>query len=158
MGTKNELTVKMLGDTEIVMSRVFDAPRQLVFEAHSSCEHVSQWWGQRDSKLSCEMDFREGGGYRFVQHAQDGSEYAFRGEYREIKPFERLVQTFEFEAMPGHIAVETLVFEEHGGKTTVTSTTDYGTKEDRDGIVATGMESGAAESYNRLEEYLLSQR
>ncbi|GIH04251.1 ATPase [Rhizocola hellebori] len=155
MGTKNELTVTMQGDTEIVMTRVFDAPRQAVFEAHSSCEHITQWWGQPGDKLGCEMDFREGGRYRFVQHKQDGSELAFRGEYREIKPFELLVQTFEFEGMPGHIAVERLVFEEHDGKTTVISTTDYGTTEDRDGIVASGMETGAAQAYNQLEEYLL---
>jgi uncharacterized protein YndB with AHSA1/START domain len=103
------------------------------------------------------MDFREGGGYRFVEHSPDG-EFAFRGEYREIKPFERLVQTFEFEGMPGHVAVETLVFEEHEGKTTITSTTDYGIKEDRDGIVASGMESGAAEAYDQLEENLLGRR
>ncbi len=158
MGTDNKLTVTMQGETEIVMSRVFDAPRQAVFEAHSSCEHIVHWWGQPDSKLSCEMDFREGGGYRFVQHAPDGAELAFRGEYREIKPYERLVQTFEFEQMPGHIAVETLVFTEEEGKTTVTSTTDYGTREDRDGIVASGMETGAAQAYDQLEEYLLSRR
>ncbi len=158
MGTKHELIVSLKGETEIVMTRVFDAPRQLVFEAHSSCEHVQHWWGQSDSKLSCEMDFRPGGHYRFVQHAEDGSEYAFRGEYRQIEPHELIVQTFEFEGMPGHIAVETLTFEEHGGKTTVTSRTDYGTAEDRAGMIASGMETGAAESYNRLEEYLASQR
>jgi uncharacterized protein YndB with AHSA1/START domain len=155
MGTKNELTVTLQGETEIVMSRVFDAPRQLVFEAHSACEHVTQWWGERASNLSCEMDFREGGTYRFVQQAPDGSEYAFRGEYRQIKPYELLVQTFEFEGMPGQIALETLVFEENDGQTTITSTTDYMTKDGRDGMVASGMEAGAAESYNRLEEYLL---
>jgi uncharacterized protein YndB with AHSA1/START domain len=158
MSTKNELIVKLQGDTEIVMTRIFDAPREAVFEAHSSCEHTTQWWGQPGSTLSCEMDFREGGSYRFVQRGSDGVELAFRGEYRTIKPPELLVQTFEFEGMPGHIAVETLVFEEHDGKTTIISTTDYGTAEDRDGMVATGMEAGAAQAYNQLEEYLLGRR
>jgi uncharacterized protein YndB with AHSA1/START domain len=153
MGEKGngELTVTLPSDREIVMTRVFDAPRASVFEAHSKCEHIKRWWG---SNLTCEMDFRPGGTYRFVQHAPDGGEHAFRGEYREIVAPERIVQTFEFEGMPGHVAVETLTFDEQDGKTTLTSTSVYQSVEDRDGIIATGMESGAAESLDRLADLL----
>ena len=147
------LTVTLPSDLEIKMVRVFDAPRALVFEAHAKCEHVKQWWG-RGNPLDCEMDFRPGGTYRFVEHAPDGEQYAFRGEFREIQAPERIVQTFEFEGMPGHVCVETLELTEEGGKTTVTSVTRFDTKEDRDGMVASGMEQGARESYDALATYL----
>jgi uncharacterized protein YndB with AHSA1/START domain len=149
----DNLTVTLPSDLEIKMVRVFDAPRTLVFEAHAKCEHVKQWWG-RGNPVDCEMDFRPGGTYRFVEHAPDGEQYAFRGEYREIQAPERIVQTFEFEGMPGHVCVETLELTEEGGKTTVTSVTRFDTKEDRDGMVASGMEHGARESYDILAAYL----
>ena len=147
-----KLTVTLPSDLEVKMVRVFDAPRALVFEAHAKCEHVKHWWG-RGNPLDCEMDFRSGGGWRFVEHAPDG-EYAFRGEFREIQAPERIVQTFEFEGMPGHVCVETLELTEEGGRTTVTSVTRFDTKEDRDGMVASGMADGAAESYDSLAVYL----
>jgi uncharacterized protein YndB with AHSA1/START domain len=148
------LVVTFPSDVEIKMVRVFDAPRELVFEAHTSCEHVTRWWGQRASKLTCEMDFRPGGSYRFVDHSGDGREDAFRGEYREIVAPEKIVQTFEYEPMAGHIVEETLLFSEEDGKTVLTNLSVYPSKEDRDGMVASGMESGAAESLDQLEEYL----
>jgi uncharacterized protein YndB with AHSA1/START domain len=150
------LTVTTPSDLEIVMTRVFDAPRALVFEAHSKREHVTKWWG-RGNPLDCEMDFRPGGSYRFVEHADDG-EWAFRGEYREIVAPERIVQTFEFEGMPGHVSVETLTFEEHDGKTILTSTTRFDSVEDRDGMLQSGMEQGAAESMDKLDELLATLR
>lgn len=149
----DSLTVTLPSDLEIKMVRVFEAPRELVFEAHSTCEHVKHWWG-RGNPLDCEMDFRPGGSYRFVEHAPDGQQYAFRGEYREIQAPERIVQTFEFEGMPGQVCVETLELTEEGGKTTVTSTTRFDTKEERDGMVSSGMEDGARESYEALAAYL----
>ncbi|GAA4726088.1 SRPBCC family protein [Phytohabitans rumicis] len=148
----DNLTVTLPSDLEIKMVRVFDAPRELVFEAHAKVEHVKHWWG-RGNPLDCEMDFRPGGTYRFVEHAPDG-DYAFRGEYREIRAPELIVQTFEFEGMPGHVCVETLELTEEGGKTTVTSVTRFDTKEDRDGMVSSGMEVGARESYEALAAYL----
>jgi uncharacterized protein YndB with AHSA1/START domain len=147
------LTVTMPSDLEIRMERVFDAPRELVFEAHSKCEHVKHWWG-RGNPLDCEMEFRQGGKWRFVEHAPDGESYAFRGEYREILAPERIVWTFEFEGMPGQICVETLQLTEDGGKTTVTSVTRFDTKEARDGMAASGMADGAEQSYAALEAYL----
>jgi uncharacterized protein YndB with AHSA1/START domain len=149
----DDLTVTLPSDLEIKMVRVFDAPRALVFEAHTACEHLRHWWG-RGNPLDCELDFRPGGRYRFVEHAPDGELYAFRGEYREIRAPERIVQTFEFEGMPGHVCVETLELTEDGGRTTVTSVTRFDTKEERDGMVASGMETGARESYEALAAYL----
>lgn len=147
-----ELTVTMPSDVEVTMVRVFDAPRELVFAAHARCEHLKHWWG-RGNPLDCEMDFRPGGRYRFVEHAPDGR-HAFHGEYLEIKEPERIVQTFEYEGMPGHVCVETLELTEEDGRTTVTSVTRFDTKEERDGMVASGMEVGARESYDALDTYL----
>jgi uncharacterized protein YndB with AHSA1/START domain len=149
----DKLTVTLPSDLEVKMVRVFDAPRSLVFETHAKCEHIQHWWG-RGNQIDCEMDFRPGGTWRFVEHAPDGEQYAFRGEYREIQAPERIVQTFEFEAMPGHVCVETLELTEEGGKTTVTSVTRFDTKEDRDGMVASGMADGAGQSYDALAGYL----
>ena len=151
----HELKVTTPSDREIVLTRVFDAPREVVFEAHSSCEHMSKWWGPRKYEFaSCEIDFRQGGEWRIVHRGPDGEEYGFHGEYREIVPPERIVWTFEFEGMPGHVSVETLSLEEHDGKTTLTATSVYDTVEERDGMLESGMESGAAESMDRLDEYL----
>jgi uncharacterized protein YndB with AHSA1/START domain len=148
------VTVTLPSDLEIVMTRVLDAPRELVFEALTTCEHVKRWWGPRNTELDCELDFRPGGSYRYVQRTPDGQEFAFRGEIREVDPPRRVVQTFEFELMPGHVAVETMTLDEQDGKTTITSRALYQSKEDRDGIIASGMEAGAAESYDRLAELL----
>jgi uncharacterized protein YndB with AHSA1/START domain len=155
-GSGNKLEVTTPSDREIVMTRVFDAPRDLVFEAHSSCEHLSHWWGPRKYEIeSCDVDFRPGGAWRVVHRTPDGvEEHGFRGEYREIVPPERIVWTFEWEGLPGHISVETLTLEEHDGKTTLTSTAVFDTVEDRDGMLQSGMEEGAAETMDRLDEYL----
>jgi uncharacterized protein YndB with AHSA1/START domain len=148
------LTLTTPSDREIVMTRVFDAPRDLVFEAHSSCEHLSNWWGPRKYEVAdCDVDFRPGGAWRMV-HRAPGEEHGFRGEFREIVRPERIVWTFEYEGMPGHVSVETLTLEEHDGKTTVTATSVFDSVQDRDGMLTSGMESGAAESYDRLDEYL----
>jgi uncharacterized protein YndB with AHSA1/START domain len=153
-----QLTVTTPTDREIVMTRILDAPRDLVFEAHSSCEHMPHWWGPRRYEIaSCEMDFRPGGAWRIV-HRGEGQEFGFRGEFREIRRPELITWTFEFEGMPGHVSVQTLTLEEHDGKTTLTSRVLFDSIEDRDGMINSGMESGAAESMDRLEEYLLELR
>ena len=151
------LTVNLKSDLEVELTRVFNAPRRLVFEAHSKPEHMQRWWGPRGTTMvSCEMDFRAGGRWRYVLRKANGKEYAFRGEYREIAPPERLVQTFEFEGMPGAITVEELVFTEHDGKTTLSVTSRLNSIEARDSMLQSGMEKGAAETYDRLEELLRS--
>jgi uncharacterized protein YndB with AHSA1/START domain len=151
----HELTVTTPSDREIVSTRVFDAPRELVFDAHSSCEHMSHWWGPRRYEVaSCDMDFRPGGRWRIVHRGADGEIPAFRGEFREIVRPQRIVWTFEWEGMPGHVSVGTVELEEHDGKTMLTTTSVFDTVEDRDGMLHSGMEEGAAESYERLDEYL----
>lgn len=150
------MTLTLKSDLEIELTRVFNAPRRLVFEAHSKPEHVRQWWGRKGATLTtCDMDFRPGGRWRYVMRKANGKEYAFRGEYREIIPPERLVQTFEVEGMPG-TGLETLIFTEHDGKTTLTTTSRFDSREARDGVIESGMEIGAAELYDRLEEHLRS--
>ncbi len=151
--SRNRLVTTTPSDREIVMTRVFDAPRDLVFEAHTSCEHMSNWWGPRKYEVvDCEIDFRPGGTWRVVHRGPDGDETTFFGEYLEIVRPERIVWTFGFEDNPG--GPETYTFEEHDGKTTVTSSAVFPSKEMRDEVLGSGMESGAIETYERLDEYL----
>jgi uncharacterized protein YndB with AHSA1/START domain len=148
-----ELTLP--SDREILLTRVFDAPRDLVFEAYSKPEHVRRWWGPARYELTvCEMDFRPGGTWRFVQRDRDGSEHGFHGEYREIVRPERLVYTFEYEGAPGHVSVETITLDERDGRTTASSLAVFDTPQARDAMLRSGMESGAAETNDRLAEYL----
>lgn len=98
--TSGEMTLTMPSDPEIVLTRVFDPPRELVFETHSKPEHVAQWWGPRGTTLPvCEMDFRPGGAWRFVVRGPDGEDSPFKGVYREIVPPERLAQTFIYDVV-----------------------------------------------------------
>jgi uncharacterized protein YndB with AHSA1/START domain len=150
-----KMTLTVRSDREVELRRVFDAPRRLVWEALSKPEHIPHWWGLRAHTMtSCRMDFRPGGSWRFVTRDADGNEYAFRGEYRQIVPGERIVQTFEFEGMPGQVSVETMTLEERDGRTTLTVLGAVDSVEERDGMLQSGMADGAAETYDRLEEYL----
>jgi uncharacterized protein YndB with AHSA1/START domain len=150
-----KLVVTLPSDREIRLTRTFDAPRALVFEAFTKAEHVARWWGLPGDELVIDaFDARPGGRWRFVSRGADGSENGFRGEIREIVPNERIVQTFEWEGLPGHVSVETMTFEERDGKTTIVGTSRFDSVEDRDGMLQSGMEGGAAESYHRLEELL----
>ncbi len=149
--------VTLPSEREIVMTRVFNAPRELVFRAHTDPKLIAQWWGLRSyTTIVDKMDVRPGGAWRFVQRRADGSEEGFRGEFREIVPPERFTWTFEWEGAPGHVGLETYTFEEHAGKTTLTATSVFNTPEERDGVIASGMEAGANESADRLEELLAS--
>jgi uncharacterized protein YndB with AHSA1/START domain len=151
--TEKTMDVQVLGDLEIVMTRAFDAPLDLVWEVHTKAEHLKKWWA-RGHEMDAELDFRPGGKWRFVEHGPDGEEWAFRGEIREIVPRELIEQTFEWEGLPGHISVERLVFAEKDGKTVRTGTSTFANREDRDGMLQSGMETGANESYRALEAYL----
>jgi len=149
------LTLTLVSDTEIVMTRQFDAPRALVFLAHSSCEHVREWFGRRqDTMPSCEIDFRPGGKWRFVNRDDEGNELTFFGEYLEIVEPERITWTFGFEDMTSEPSVETLTLEEHDGRTTLTAHADYGSLAARDAMIESGMEHGASETWDRLAEHL----
>lgn len=144
-------------ELEIQITRAFRAPRSLVFAVMSHPDHVARWWGPRSMTcVSCQMDFRVGGRYRFVLRGPDGNDYGFRGEYREIVPPERIVSTFEFEGLPGHGSVETMTLVEEEGVTLLTTRCLYQSTADRDGHLHSGMESGARESHARLEELLAS--
>jgi len=151
------LTVTTPSDTEVVLTRVFNAPRTLVFDAHTKPEHVKRWFGLRGSTVPvCDIDFRVGGAYRFVLREADGSEMPIRGIYREIVAPERLVYTEIFEQFEeiGGVPLVNITLEERDGKTTLTSTTLYDSKEIRDAVIGSGMEEGAAETYDRLAELL----
>ena len=157
---KNKLTVAANGERELVMRRTFDAPRHLVFDAFSKPELVRQWllgppgW----SMPVCEIDFRVGGKYRYVwRHDRNGNEMGMGGVYREIVTPERIVNTETFDEpwYPGE-AVGTLVLTEESGKTKVTQTVRYASREARDGVLQSPMESGVAASYDRLENLLVT--
>ena len=150
--TGNRIITTRPSDTELVMTRVFDAPRELVFEAHTSCEHFVHWWGpQKYDVADCDIDFGVGGTWRIVIRSQD-NEVTFFGDYLEIEAPERFVWTFGFNDDPG--GPETYTFEEHDGKTTITSRAVFPSKEALEEMMATGMEDGANELYERLDDYL----
>jgi uncharacterized protein YndB with AHSA1/START domain len=141
-------------DREIRTERIFNAPRERVFAAMTDPELIPKWWGPREMDTVVDvMDVRPGGQWRFV-HTAYGQETAFRGTYREITPPERIVQTFEWEGMPGHVLVETATLEDLGDRTKLTTVSLFHTTEERDGMLASGMESGLSESHQRLDEVL----
>jgi uncharacterized protein YndB with AHSA1/START domain len=156
MQTTGTLRVETRGDREIVMTRVFEAPAALVFDAFSRPELLAQWFGPRGWSLSaCEVDLWVGGGWRFVMRGPDGTEMGMHGTYREIEAPGRSVHTeiFDDYAEAGE-SVVTSTFDEQGGKTTLTAVVEYPSEEVRDAVLATGMEHGAAESYDKLAELL----
>jgi uncharacterized protein YndB with AHSA1/START domain len=143
------------GKQEVIITRVFDAPRNLVFRAYTDPDLIVKWWGpKRFATVIDKMDVSPGGLWRFIQRDSCGNEYAFHGVYHEILSPDRIVDTFEFEGMPGHVSLETAMFEETGGKTRVTSSSVFQTVEDRDGMLKSGMEEGVYESMDRLAELL----
>jgi uncharacterized protein YndB with AHSA1/START domain len=142
-------------DREIVITRLFDAPRRLVFEAMTRPEHVRKWWGILDDRYSvpvCEIDLRVGGKWRFIGRGPHGEGPEFYGEYREVAPPERVVFTEIYAAFPDVESVVTAVLTEERGKTRLTATCLYPTVDVRDAVISSGMEKGAAISYDRLEE------
>lgn len=143
-------------EREIHIERVFDAPRERVFAAFTDPALIPEWWGPRGTTARVDrMDVRSGGDWRFTVRNSDGSETAFRGTFREITPPERVVQTFEWEGMPGHVSVETAEFVDLGdGRTKIVSTSVFHTSEERDGMLASGMEGGLNETYERFDEVL----
>jgi uncharacterized protein YndB with AHSA1/START domain len=151
------MTLTLPSDREIVLTRVFDAPRELVWKACTDPQAIPHWWGPRRHTTRVDrMHVWPGGGWRFVSRDADGNEFAFHGEYREVVPPERIVQTLEFEGMPGHVSVETMTLVERDGKTTLTTRSVFNSVEDRDGVLRSGMEAGVRETYDRLAEYLES--
>jgi uncharacterized protein YndB with AHSA1/START domain len=151
-------TVTTPTDREIHIEREFDAPRDRVFAAWTDPALLPQWWGPRDTTTIVDhVDVKTGGTWRVVIRSADGSETGFRGVYREVTPPERIVQTFEWEGMPGHVSIETAEFVDLGDRTKVIATSLFHTTEERDGMLQSGMEKGMNESYQRLDELLAKQ-
>lgn len=146
------------GKQEIVITREFDAPRELVFKAFTDPNLIPQWWGPR--YLSTEVDkidVKPGGQWRFINRDAEGKEYGFHGVYHEILAPERIIDTFEFEGLPetGHVTLETVRLEAlPGGRTRLISQSVFQSVADRDGMLQSGMEEGANDTYDRLEELL----
>ena len=157
MTSSGTATVTLPTDTEILITREFDAPRHLVYRAWTTPELVKRWWsGQRGEVISAEIDLRVGGMWRWVMVAQGGFEVAFHGEYRELVPDERIVTTEVFEGMPEGEALNTLTFTEEDGRTTLTLLVEHASREHRDAHVNSGMEAGMQESMDALERVAAS--
>jgi uncharacterized protein YndB with AHSA1/START domain len=151
---KKSAQVTTPSDREIRIERVFDASRERVWKALTEPELVAQWWG-RGNQLTIErMELRRGGHWRVVEHAPDGT-HGFEGRYREVTPPERIVQTFEWDGMPGHVCVETMTLEDLGdGRTRLITVSLFHTVEERDGMLHSGMEGGLNQSYEALDRVL----
>jgi uncharacterized protein YndB with AHSA1/START domain len=144
-------------DTQILITREFDAPKHLVYKAWTTPELIKRWWsGERGEVTLAEVDLRVGGMWRYVLIANAGFEVAFHGEYREIVPNERLVNTEVYEAIPDDFAVDTLTLSEEDGRTTLTMLVDHNSKEARDGHIDSGMEGGMQEAMDKLEKVAIS--
>jgi uncharacterized protein YndB with AHSA1/START domain len=154
MQNTGTLKVTPQGDREIVLTRVFDAPRERVFDALTDADQLKRWFGPRGWSLAvCEVDRRVGGAWRFVLRGPGDAEMGMHGTYREITRPDRLVHTEAFDGHPGE-AVVTTVLIEHAGKTTLTGTIRSPSREIRDAVLASGMEHGAAECHDKLAELL----
>ncbi len=143
------------GIPQVVITREFDAPRDLVFRAYTERELLERWLGPVGHTVKYEVyEPRDGGRYRYVHTDDEGRQYAFRGVFHGTPAPDQTVQTFEFEGMPGHVAMETLTLREEDGRTLVTTVSSFQSVEDRDGMVASGMEHGVRASDERLTELL----
>lgn len=152
---KLETTFTLPSDREIRMTRSFKAPRTLVWDVYTQPEHIRNWWGPREMPLTvCDVDLRVGGKWRYVAQGPDGMVVAFSGEFTEIDRPDRLVNTEIFEDFPDNSSLVTTTFQEADGLTTVISTSSYESQEVRDIVLSTGMEDGAAESWQRIAEIL----
>ncbi|MGA2382024.1 MAG: SRPBCC family protein [Gemmatimonadales bacterium] len=141
-------------EREIRAERIFDAPRERVWRAFTDPRQIAEWWGRGHKLVVERMEVERGGHWRFVEHAPDGV-HGFEGRYREVTPPERLVQTFEWDGMPGWVEVTTTTLEDLGdGRTRVVTTALFFTVEERDGMLKGGMEEGMNQSYEALDRLL----
>lgn len=153
---KNNLVVDR-EQLAFTMSRVFEAPRERIWQACTDAELIPLWWGPRYLTTTVDkLELKVGGIWRFVQRDAEGHVHAFNGVFKIIEPPERLAYTFEYEPMAGHITTDTLIFEAlPGGKTRLVARTTFDNLEDLEGMLQSGMEGGAVESWDRLEELLI---
>ncbi|GAA2867372.1 SRPBCC family protein [Streptosporangium fragile] len=151
---KTQITAEP-GMPQIIITREFDAPRDLVFRAYTDPELLVRWLGPRDLTMTVdEYDVRDGGRWRYVSKDAQGNEYGFHGVFHGTPSPEGIVQTFEFEGVPGHVCLETLTMEERDGRTMVRTSSVFQSVEDRDGMIASDMERGVRDSDERLAELL----
>jgi uncharacterized protein YndB with AHSA1/START domain len=147
-------TISTPTDREVRIERIFNAPRDRVWKAMTDPELVAQWWGRGNKLVIERLEVERGGHWRFVEHSPHGT-HGFEGRFAEVSPPERVVQTFEWDGMPGHVALETMTLEDLGdGRTRLVSTSLFHTTEDRDGMLQSGMEGGLNESYAALDKVL----
>jgi uncharacterized protein YndB with AHSA1/START domain len=147
-------TVTTPSDREIRIERIFDAPRERVWNAMTDPALVTQWWGRGNKLVIERMEMERGGHWRFVEYGPQGVN-GFEGRYREVTPPERIVQTFEWDGMPGHVVVETATLEDLGdGRTKLVTISIFHTTAERDGMLGSGMEQGVNESYAALDRML----
>jgi uncharacterized protein YndB with AHSA1/START domain len=143
------------GVPQIVITREFDAPRELLFRAYTDPELLVQWLGPRRLTMIIDrFDVRDGGTWRYIHRDPGGAEYAFRGVFHGAPSPDGIVQTFEYEGMPGHVSLDTATFEDQDGKTLVRLNSVFQSVEDRDRMVESGMEAGVSEGMERLDELL----
>jgi uncharacterized protein YndB with AHSA1/START domain len=151
--SSGKAVVTLPTDTQVLITRRFDAPRHLVYKAWTTPELIKRWWaGDRGEVTSVEVDLRVGGMWRYVMTATGGFEVAFHGEYREIVPDERIVSTEVFEAFPEGEAVVSNTFTEEDGRTTIAILVDHANQENRDAHINSGMEGGMNEAMDHLEQ------
>lgn len=154
MGTEARATVTLPTDREVRAERVFDAARDRVWRAYTEPELLAQWWGRGNRVVIERFELERGGHWRFVEHSDHG-EHGFEGRFREVSPQDRLVYTFEWDGMPGYVVLETAEFEPiDGDRTKVVATALFFSTEERDGMLASGMEQGMNESYAALDRLL----
>jgi uncharacterized protein YndB with AHSA1/START domain len=155
--TTNSAKVTLPTDTQILITREFDAPKHLVWKAYTTPDLIARWWGGSHGKVtSAEVDLRVGGSWRYVLAANEGFEVAFHGEFREISAPDRLVNTEIYEGAPEGMGVVTTTFTETDGHTTLTQLCDYDDKTVRDAVIESGMEGGMQESMDELEQVAVS--
>jgi uncharacterized protein YndB with AHSA1/START domain len=159
MTSSGTAVVTLPTDTQIEITRTFDAPRHLVYEAYTTPELIKRWWGgDRGDVTLAEVDLRVGGKWRYVMTANGGYEVGFHGVYREIVPNERLVFTETFEGMPEGEALNIVTFDDENGRTLLKNVSEYPSKEIRDAVINSGMEGGMQESMDHLEQVAISLR
>ena len=149
---KTQITAEP-GMPQIVITREFDAPRELIFRAHTDPELLVQWLGPRGQRMTVNrLEARDGGRWRYIHQGADGNEYGFHGVFHGTPSPDRIVRTFEFEGAPGHVSLETVTFEAHGSTTLLCQRAVFQSVEDRDAALQAGMERGVHEGMERLDE------
>jgi uncharacterized protein YndB with AHSA1/START domain len=157
VASSDRAVVTLPTDTQILITRSFEAPKHLVYKAWTTPELIKRWWsGERGEVTLADVDLRVGGSWRYVMIAHGEFEVAFHGMYKEIVPNERIVSTEVFEAMPEGEALNITTFKEVGGRTVLTLLMQLASKEERDGVIASGMEGGVQEQMVKLEQVALS--